>query len=93
MPDLTETLLGILEKNFGIDRTEMTPASTLADLEIGSLARAELALILRDDLGVTMTENDVPEHSTVHDVAALVASRLPASRLAADGRPSASDRS
>ncbi|MFI9203041.1 acyl carrier protein [Streptomyces sp. NPDC053048] len=76
MPDPHETLLGILEAHFGIDRAEVNPSVPLTALELDSLARAELALILRDRLGVALTEEDLPEGATVRNVLDLLAARM-----------------
>ncbi|WP_171163583.1 acyl carrier protein [Streptomyces sp. I05A-00742] len=76
MSDLHETLFGVLEGNFGIPRTEVSPGTKLTELGLESLARAELALILRDRLAVALTDEDVPEDTTVGDVIELLSTRV-----------------
>ncbi|MFI0739281.1 acyl carrier protein [Streptomyces sp. NPDC021100] len=74
MSDLYVVLTGILEDSFGIPRTEVGPTTRLSDLDMESLARAELSLILQDRLGFPMADVDVPGEATLADVVGLLRS-------------------
>ncbi|MER5784235.1 acyl carrier protein [Streptomyces mobaraensis] len=75
MSDPYETLLDVLEGTFAIPRAEVDPSTKLTELGLESLARAELALILRDHFAVPLSEEDVPVDATVGDLAGLLSRR------------------
>ncbi|MGW0708279.1 acyl carrier protein [Streptomyces sp. NPDC002643] len=52
--DSYDILRTVLTSTFNVPDDEITPESTLQDLQLDSLAQAELLVILRNDLGVVI---------------------------------------
>ncbi|MFF7690221.1 acyl carrier protein [Streptomyces syringium] len=77
MPDSYAVVLDVLTHTFGVPTTEVSPHRELGTLELDSLARAELALILKERLGVMCSDQDVPPGVTVEALAGLLDARAP----------------
>ncbi|MEV6506666.1 phosphopantetheine-binding protein [Streptomyces sp. NPDC051642] len=66
----------VLTEKFEVSAESIRPEATLESLDLDSLALAELALALQEQLGVPVAEEEASKHSTVGElVAALNAKR------------------
>lgn len=70
------TVLDVLTSTFSVPPVEVQPHKEFGTLDLDSLARSELALILKETLGVPCSDQDVPAHATVGGLAALLDARL-----------------
>ncbi|MBQ0891090.1 acyl carrier protein [Streptomyces sp. RM72] len=57
MNEIYEQIKVVLGEKFGVDPGDITPDSTLADLELDSLAAVEVADVLQEVLGVPVDES------------------------------------
>ncbi|MFF9458403.1 acyl carrier protein [Streptomyces flaveolus] len=57
MNEIYEHIKVVLGEKFGVDPGDITPDSTLADLELDSLAAVEVADVLQEVLGVPVDES------------------------------------
>ena len=71
--ELREILISL-----GLPEDEIRPEATREDAGLDSLAVVELALVLRREKGLAVSEDELAATSTVAEVAALVAARCPA---------------
>ncbi|MGV9884633.1 acyl carrier protein [Streptomyces sp. NPDC003006] len=78
-------LFAILTGKFAVPLGELTPDTRLSDLELDSLAVAELTLTLRDELHVSCTEEDLPAQATLRQIATTLDARLAPNALSATG--------
>jgi len=72
---ITGTVLELLTGIVGTDLTGAQPETTLDDLGLDSLVLVELAVLLRQRLGIPITHDELSECDTVGEVAALVGDR------------------
>lgn len=79
MTNAYKQLADILVTRFEVEPEELRPDVTFEELELDSLFLVELGLVLEQDLGVKITEEDATPRSTVRSVADLIEARLPAS--------------
>ncbi|MFI1259371.1 MULTISPECIES: acyl carrier protein [Streptomyces] len=86
MPTSTELITTTLTETFDLDPSEVTPERTFEELGLDSLALVEMGLMLQERTGVTL--NDVPLHTTIGGLAALIdraeTDRAEADRAGAD---------
>ncbi|NXY93599.1 acyl carrier protein [Streptomyces sp. BR123] len=75
MTAVPRTLAHILSSRFGVPEEEITADATLRGLDLDSLAIAELSLVLRDDLGVPCTDDEMRPQHTVGQLVQLLRSR------------------
>jgi acyl carrier protein len=69
-------LTAVLTEKFEVSAESIRPEATLESLDLDSLALAELALALQEQLGVPVAEEETAKQSTVGGlVAALNAKR------------------
>ncbi|MEE1752121.1 acyl carrier protein [Streptomyces sp. SP18CS02] len=61
--------------SLGIPEDDISPDATREEAGLDSIAVVELALVLRREKGLAVTEEEIGAAATVADVAALVASR------------------
>ncbi|MEU9162242.1 acyl carrier protein [Streptomyces sp. NPDC048424] len=81
-----DTLAGILDETFQVEPEMIRPDATLADMELDSLAVAELSAIVQEQFAVRITGEDVGKGSALRELAELIDNRigaLPASAGAA----------
>ncbi|MFJ5984552.1 acyl carrier protein [Lentzea sp. NPDC092896] len=71
-------LITMLTDKFHVPAQDITPDSTLDDLDIDSLALAELSLTLQDQLGVKIEEHEATKDTTVAELTATIDARLDA---------------
>ncbi|MBP2406523.1 acyl carrier protein [Streptomyces syringium] len=84
MPGVYDAVFGVLTGTLAVPPAEVGPQRQLDALHLDSLARAELALTLKELLGVPCSDHDVPATATVGGLAALLDDRL-ADRTRAPG--------
>ena len=70
-----EQLSAIIGRKFQLSPDQITPASTLNDLGLDSLDVVELALVIDEELGVHLTDDELVAAGHVGAVAELAASR------------------
>ena len=68
MSDITERVIKIVVENMGVYPDQVTPeASFLKDLGGDSLDIVELVMALEDEFGITISDEDVAQITTVQD--------------------------
>ncbi|SES07166.1 acyl carrier protein [Sphingobium sp. YR768] len=68
MSDITERVIKIVVENMGVYPDQVTPeASFLKDLGGDSLDVVELVMALEDEFGITISDEDVAQITTVQD--------------------------
>ncbi|MEV0410516.1 acyl carrier protein [Streptomyces sp. NPDC050448] len=75
MTAVPSALSHILSSRFGVPEEEITADATLRALDLDSLAIAELSLVLRDDLGVPCTDDEMRPQDTIGQLVRLLHSR------------------
>ncbi|MEV1019357.1 phosphopantetheine-binding protein [Streptomyces sp. NPDC050264] len=65
-------LTAVLTEKFEIDPEHIRPDATLESLDLDSLALAELALALQEQLGVQVAEDEAAKHTTVAELTAAL---------------------
>lgn len=58
MSDVQETIFDIIAKEAGIDRSRITPESTLKELEIQSLDAVQIIFEIEDHFKITLPDRD-----------------------------------
>ena len=61
---------------FGEERSELSPSTRFADLDVDSLDLVELAQIVEDEYGIEVQDSDLDKVETIGDVVELVSQRL-----------------
>ncbi|MFJ6897365.1 acyl carrier protein [Streptomyces hokutonensis] len=64
--------------SLGIPEDDISPEASREEVGLDSIAVVELALVLRREKGMDVTEEEIGGTLTVADVAALVGARTPA---------------
>lgn len=78
-----DTLVDILDKTFQVEPEMVRADATLDDMELDSLAVAELAAIVQDRFGVKVTSQNVGKSSTLCEVVAVIDGRIDVQRVSA----------
>ncbi|MEV5610586.1 phosphopantetheine-binding protein [Streptomyces sp. NPDC052225] len=60
-PAATELLTGLLVDNFDVDPAAVRPDARMTELLIDSLMVVEMAVTLKEELGVTVSEDELRE--------------------------------
>jgi len=63
-----DSIAQVISTRFKIDRNKIRPEVSLDDLGLDSLSQIELALSLKRELGVDLSEDDLSQIATVADV-------------------------
>jgi acyl carrier protein len=71
-------LTDILINRFEVEPDELRPDITFEELELDSLFLVELSLVVQQELGVKITEQDATPRSTILSVADLIEAQLTA---------------
>ncbi|EFE77748.1 phosphopantetheine-binding protein [Streptomyces filamentosus] len=71
-----------LKKTFQIPDDQIEPTTTFGELELDSLALAELAVLLGEELGVTVTEDGITAETTLAEFAGEVEALVAPARAA-----------
>ncbi|MDQ0789991.1 acyl carrier protein [Streptomyces sp. B3I7] len=74
MPDTYDTVRSVLTDTFRVPGTDIEPGRTLGQLDLDSLALAELALVLHERLGVRIDGEYASRDTTVDRLAGHLAS-------------------
>jgi 3-oxoacyl-[acyl-carrier-protein] synthase-3 len=72
MSTTAEVLRSVLVKKFQVDAADITPDATLESLDLDSLALAELALTLQEELGFKVEESEARKETTVAGLTATL---------------------
>lgn len=70
-----EQVRDIIARKFQVDPEDITPKSTLKDLELDSLDVVDLSLVVEKELGVAVSDEEMLQAETVEAVVAMVESR------------------
>ncbi|WP_431684168.1 acyl carrier protein [Kitasatospora sp. KL5] len=70
-----ETLKEILVSKLKLSPEQITPEATKEDIELDSLAVVELSLTLENELGITISDDELLHAETVEEIAKLIESR------------------
>jgi len=76
MSDAYDQLSNILVTRFEVEPEELRPDVTFEELELDSLFLVELGLVVQQELGVKLTDDDATPRSTVAAVAELIEAQL-----------------
>jgi acyl carrier protein len=76
MDDITTTLTRILTGTFGVPDAEVTPQATFESLGLDSLDVVELTLVVEEELGVKIEDEELEDVRTVGDAADRIAAKL-----------------
>jgi acyl carrier protein len=68
MSALFESVVNVISRRFRIDRTKVLPNVSFQEIGLDSLSQIELATILQKELGVSISDDDIANMSTVSDV-------------------------
>jgi acyl carrier protein len=75
MSSTDAVLIDLLTTKFNVPEREITPGSTMDDLDIDSLALAELALALQEQVGVKISDQEAARDTTVAELTATLAAK------------------
>ncbi|NEB76219.1 hypothetical protein G3I40_13450 [Streptomyces sp. SID14478] len=75
---VTSALTTVLTEKFEVDPAAVHPDATLESLDLDSLALAELALALQEELGVKVEESEATKHTTVAGLTAALSAKCAA---------------
>jgi acyl carrier protein len=68
VPDTYQRLCSLLTSTFRIPEEQIEPCSTLQQLDLDSLALAELSLVIHEEFGVRITTEQATPDTTVADI-------------------------
>lgn len=75
MSDALDILTTMLTETFDVDRNHITPAVTLDDLGVDSVATVELVDIAQETYRITIGEDEIASQSTVQQVADILTTK------------------
>ncbi|MFL6143066.1 MAG: acyl carrier protein [Labedaea sp.] len=73
---ILERLATLLTSRFGIERDELRPDVTLAELDLDSLALVEFAMAAEKEFGVPFGEDEISPEATVSETVELIGAKL-----------------
>ncbi|MYW66801.1 hypothetical protein GTY65_22425 [Streptomyces sp. SID8379] len=68
-------IAAVLTEKFEVDPAAVRPDATLESLDLDSLALAELALALQEQLGVDVAESEASKQTTVAELTATLTAK------------------
>ncbi|MDH6131829.1 acyl carrier protein [Kitasatospora sp. MAA4] len=71
-----DRLADLLARSFGLQRDEIEPDYTFAELELDSLALVELTLAAQDEFSVALSEDDLGAESTIAQAAKVIEAKV-----------------
>ncbi|CAM5363243.1 hypothetical protein STENM223S_03931 [Streptomyces tendae] len=78
----TSTVYGTLRETlvtkFAIPDEEIRPGTTVGELDLDSLALAELAVVMSEELGITVTEEGITADTSLEEFTERITSGVPA---------------
>jgi len=72
---LKDRLSDLLINRFGVPQEELRDDARLTDLDLDSLALVELGMIVENEFGVKIREDDVSPEDTIADLAVVIAGK------------------
>jgi acyl carrier protein len=76
MSDVYDRLVTILVTRFEVEPDEVRPNATFEELELDSLFLVELTLVVQQEMGVKIKDEDASPRSTIAGVAELIEAQL-----------------
>lgn len=70
-----DTIAGLLTTRFGVPANEISADATFSSLDLDSLALVEFLLVVQQDFGITVSEDEVSPDDTIEAVVELITSR------------------
>lgn len=70
-----ERLSDILIAYFGVEKDEVRPEATFAELDLDSIAIVEFALVAEKEFGITIRDDEVSPHATVTDALEMLGAK------------------
>jgi acyl carrier protein len=70
-----EKLCDIIQSKFQVPSSELRPEVSLSDLGLDSLDMVELSLVIEQELGVRISDDELAEASRVEAIVDLIAGR------------------
>jgi acyl carrier protein len=70
-----ESVAQIVSTRFKIDRSRVVPEASFDSLGLDSLSQIELALSLKKELGINLTDDELSNISTLSDIVTVVNGR------------------
>ena len=70
-----EFLKGILVAKLKVAEDQVTPEATIEDIELDSLAMVELSLLIEQELGINISDDELSNAKTVDDITRLMSER------------------
>jgi acyl carrier protein len=86
MSEMYDRLVTILVTRFEVEPEEVRPDATFEELELDSLFLVELGLVIQQELGVKISEEDATPRSTIASVVELIEAQLARVTTAPSGR-------
>ncbi|MEU2506628.1 acyl carrier protein [Streptomyces sp. NPDC007863] len=71
-----DRLVQLLVGNFGFEAEEVNPADTFSKLELDSLALVELTLVVQQEFGIKLSDDDLEADETLERAATVIESKL-----------------
>jgi acyl carrier protein len=82
MSPVQTSLHSALTDKLGVTGSEIVPTASLESLGLDSLSLAELALVLQEDLGVTVEEHETAGATTIGELTQALTAKRAASSAA-----------
>jgi acyl carrier protein len=76
MSVMYDQIVNTMVARFGVERNEILPDRTFSDLDLDSLAVVELILVVQNELGVQLKDDDATPDDTVAEVAERIAAHV-----------------
>jgi acyl carrier protein len=73
MSAMYDQIVKTMVTRFGVERDEILPGRTFSDLDMDSLSVVELILVVQNELGVNLDEDDATPDDTVAAAAERIA--------------------
>jgi acyl carrier protein len=73
--EILDTFSDVLIGTFQVPVTEVTAETTFAELDLDSLDRVEMTLVIEERTGVRISDDELADITTVGDAVAVVAAK------------------
>ncbi len=67
-----DSIVQVISTRFKIDASKIVPEASFDELGLDSLSQIELALSLKKDLGINISDDELAQISTVSDIFKMV---------------------
>ncbi len=78
--EIVDTVLETIQDNMGIDRANLTEATSQTDLGVDSILMVDLMLALEDRLNFSFKSLDMPKNPTIADIVSMIEKELASTR-------------